>query len=102
MTELILENAFADNDPTEIVALLSGFIFHEKSDSPPRLTTRLEQGRQKIMKVAERVAEAQAQCGLPISPDDYIHLFKFSLAEVVYEWACGMVSNRNKHTHIYM
>ncbi|KAI8051131.1 antiviral helicase [Syncephalis plumigaleata] len=73
LTELILENAFADHDPAEIVALLSGFIFHEKN-----------------MKVAERVAEAQAQCGLPISPDDYLHLFKFTLAEVVYEWARGM------------
>ncbi|KAI9593337.1 translation repressor [Syncephalis fuscata] len=90
LTELILENAFADDEPAEIVALLSGFIFHEKSDSPPQLTTRLEQGRAKIMKVAERVAEAQAQCGLPVSPDDYLHLFKFTLAEVVYEWARGM------------
>ncbi|RKP04550.1 DEAD/DEAH box RNA helicase [Thamnocephalis sphaerospora] len=90
LTELILENAFAEYEPAEVVALLSCFVFQEKSDSPPQLTQRLERGRAKILEVAERVADAQAQCGLPVQPEDYARMFKFGLAEAVFEWARGM------------
>jgi len=37
LTELILDNVFADYEPEEIVALLSAFVFQEKTVSP-RLT----------------------------------------------------------------
>jgi antiviral helicase SKI2 len=86
-----LENAFAKYEPAEIVALLSCFVFQERSDSPPQLTQRLEEGCKKILSVAERVAEAQAECGLPIQTEDYLASFKFNLVEVVFEWARGMV-----------
>ena len=42
LTELVLENFLADYDSAEIVALLSVFVFQEKSQSTPRLTQRLE------------------------------------------------------------
>lgn len=45
LTELILDNVFADFEPEEMVALLSGFVFQEKSDSVPLLTPRLEEVR---------------------------------------------------------
>lgn len=45
LTELILDNVFADFEPAEMVALLSGFVFQEKSDSEPLLTPKLEEVR---------------------------------------------------------
>ena len=42
LTELILDNFWADYEPAEIVALLSIFVFQEKSDSEPVLTPKLE------------------------------------------------------------
>lgn len=45
ITELILENVLDDLDPEEIVALLSIFVFEEKSQSPPTLTDRMEKVR---------------------------------------------------------
>jgi superfamily II RNA helicase len=45
LTELILDNVFADYEPAEVVALLSGFVFQEKSESEPLLTPKLEEVR---------------------------------------------------------
>ena len=42
LTELILENVLADYEPEEIVALLSAFVFQEKTDNVPNMTPALE------------------------------------------------------------
>jgi antiviral helicase SKI2 len=41
LTELILENVLSGYEPEEVVALLSSFVFQEKSDNEPLLTPRL-------------------------------------------------------------
>jgi superfamily II RNA helicase len=45
LTELILDNTFASYEPEEVVALLSCFIFQEKTDVEPLLTPKLEEVR---------------------------------------------------------
>lgn len=42
LTELVLENVFAEYEPDEICALLSAFVFQEKTDVVPTVTPRLE------------------------------------------------------------
>jgi len=90
VTELIFENVFTDLDAAEVVALLSCFVFQEKSDSEPVLTDRLQKGRDKIIAVTRRLASVQHKCGLDIVEEDYVSNLKFGLVEVVYEWARGM------------
>lgn len=45
LTELILENILADFEPEEIVALLSCFVFQEKTDIEPEIPSRLKEVR---------------------------------------------------------
>jgi antiviral helicase SKI2 len=90
LTELILENFLADYEPAEIVALLSCFVFQEKSQSEPMLTGRLERGIEEIKKIATRVYEVQQACGLNVGASDALEGLRFGLVEVVYEWARGM------------
>ncbi|KAH8550493.1 NUC185 domain-containing protein [Umbelopsis sp. PMI_123] len=90
LTELILDNVFAEYEPAEIVALLSSFVFQEKNASEATLTPRLQKGKDTIIKFAEQIAEKQFACGVEISKEDYVNGFKFGLVEVVYEWARGM------------
>lgn len=52
------------------------------------------QGMEQIRAVAERVGRLQEEWGLPQSAEDYVGQFGFGLAEVVYEWARGMVSTQ--------
>lgn len=104
LTELILENVLADYTPQEIVALLSSFVFQEKTEIEPRLSDKLKQGVERIVEISEKVnhyqvlhqvilggdeggggraAENNSAGGLKVQP-------RFGLVEVVYNWADGV------------
>ena len=88
LTELILENALAAYGPEEVAALLSAFVFQEKTDVEPVIPPPLQEGLEAIMRVAERVGRVQDRHKVP--GEDFRQI-KPGLVEVVYEWAKGMV-----------
>lgn len=90
LTELVLDNVFADYEPAEVVALLSCFVFQERNASEPRLTPKLTKGKEVVLEYARKVAQLQVDCGLAISVEDYANSLRFGLVEVVYEWARGL------------
>lgn len=92
LTELVLDNVFADFEPAEVVAILSCFVFQERNASEPRLTPKLTKGKEIVLTYARKIAQLQVDCGLAISVEDYANNLKFGLVEVVYEWARGLVS----------
>ncbi|KAI9046942.1 hypothetical protein LZ554_009017 [Drepanopeziza brunnea f. sp. 'monogermtubi'] len=93
LTELILDNVLAPYEPAEIVALLSAFVFQEKTDTVPNLTGNLERGMKTIVEISEKVNERQTYHQVILSSDDsndFVSRPRFGLMEVVYEWARGM------------
>jgi antiviral helicase SKI2 len=97
LTELILENVLAEYEPEEIVALLSAFVFQEKTDIEPTLTKSLEKGIAEIIKVSEKVNDLQTLHQVILAADDsndFVSKPRFGMVEVVYEWARGMSFNR--------
>ncbi|KIW77049.1 hypothetical protein Z517_09495 [Fonsecaea pedrosoi CBS 271.37] len=97
ITELILENVLASFEPEEIVALLSSFVFQEKTESEPQLNGNLERGKEAIIEISERVNHHQILHQVILSSDDandFVSRQRFGLVEVVYEWARGMSFNR--------
>lgn len=97
LTELILENVLADYEPEEIVALLSAFVFQEKTDVEPTLSDNLLKGKEAIIEISERVNHHQILHQVILSSDDsndFVSRPRFGLVEVVYEWAKGMSFNR--------
>ncbi|GAA5799047.1 hypothetical protein HPULCUR_004456 [Helicostylum pulchrum] len=90
LTELVLDNVFADYEPAEVVAILSCFVFQERNASEPRLTPKLMKGKEVVLTYARKIAQLQVDCGLAISVEDYANNLKFGLVEVVYEWARGL------------
>ncbi|KAI9769955.1 MAG: hypothetical protein M1840_003665 [Geoglossum simile] len=97
LTELILENVLAEYAPEEIVALLSAFVFAEKTDVVPTMTPALERGRDTIIKISEKVNSIQTEHQVILAGDDandFVTRPRFGLVEVVYEWARGMPFNR--------
>lgn len=87
----------ADYEPEEIVALLSAFVFQEKTENEPTLTPRLEKGKEAIIRISEKVNEYQIQHQVVQSSEDandFTSQPRFGLVEVVYEWAKGMSFNR--------
>ena len=97
LTEVILENVLADYEPEEIVALLSAFVFEEKTDSEPKLPKKLLAGKETMIAIAEKVNAFQILHQVILSSDDsndFVSRPRFGLVEVVYEWARGMSFNR--------
>lgn len=93
LTELILDNVLAAYEPAEIVAILSAFVFQEKTLMIPNLSSNLERGKETIKEIAEKVNERQIYHQVILSSDDSSEVFaksRFGLMEVVYEWARGM------------
>ncbi|KAE9409256.1 ATP-dependent RNA helicase [Gymnopus androsaceus JB14] len=88
LTELILENTLAGYEPEEVVALLSCFVFQEKTDVEPAIPPKLEQGRDAILAISDRVGRIQDSH--KVASEDFRTKLKFGLVEVVYEWAKGM------------
>ncbi|KAG8960223.1 hypothetical protein FRC03_006879 [Tulasnella sp. 419] len=88
LTELILENTLALYEPEEVVALLSAFVFQEKTEVEPVLPPKLQEGCATILGIAGRVGRVQDKH--KVSAPDFQTSLKFGLAEVVYEWAKGM------------
>ncbi|KAI5302228.1 hypothetical protein KEM56_000900 [Ascosphaera pollenicola] len=97
LTELILENILAEYEPEEIVALLSAFVFQEKTEMTPTLTPRLEKGKEAIVAISDKVNDFQVKHQVILSSEDsndFASKPRFSLVEVVYEWARGMSFQR--------
>jgi antiviral helicase SKI2 len=93
LTELILDNVLAEYEPAEIAALLSAFVFQEKTGSEPALTANLERGIKTIVDISEKVNAVQTLHQVIQSSDesnDFVSRPRFGLVEVVYEWARGM------------
>jgi antiviral helicase SKI2 len=87
----------AEYEPEEIVALLSAFVFQEKTDVEPVLTASLERGIAKIVAISENVNKLQTLHQVILSSDDsndFVSKPRFGMVEVVYEWARGMSFNR--------
>jgi antiviral helicase SKI2 len=79
----------ANYEPEEVVALLSCFVFQEKTDMEPILSPKLEIGRDAIMAISDRVSRTQDLHKVAV--ESFRSELKFGLVEVVYEWAKGMV-----------
>jgi antiviral helicase SKI2 len=80
-------------EPEEVVALLSSFVFQEKTEVQPLLTPRLEDGRDALGAIMERVSETQVRH--QVVADEHRWTLNPGLMEAVYEWAKGMVGIRH-------
>ena len=94
VTELLLENIFAEKPIEEVVALLSSLVFQQKFCSEPELKANLESGIKEFKGVAKKIGQKQRDCGLAEPVGDFVDQFNFGLVEVVYEWAHGMPFNK--------
>ncbi|KAJ1301523.1 hypothetical protein OPQ81_008771 [Rhizoctonia solani] len=88
LTEVILDNMLAAYEPEEVVALLSCFLFQDKTEAVPQIPDKLKAGQEEIIKLADRVG--RRQLANKVADPDFAAKLKFGLVEVVYEWARGM------------
>lgn len=98
ITELIIENVFSQMQPSEIVSLLSAIVYQQKSGQDDENSLKvsfnnpaLDQGRERMIKIAQMLNNTQQECQLQAcNEDDYLEQLNFGLVPVVYEWSKGV------------
>ena len=89
LCELIFSGGFTDLSIEQTVALLSCFVFEEKSDKPPTLRDELAGPFQLLKEVARKIVKASNESGLDLPEDQYLDSFRPEMMEVVWQWVRG-------------
>ena len=88
LSELLFNRFFNELSPEMCAAVLSIFIFEEKSQSKP-LSEELAKPFREIQAQARIIAKVSQESKLPVNEQEYVESFKFQLMEVVLAWAQG-------------
>lgn len=89
LTELLFNGAFNELTPEQTAALLSCFVFEEKSNEAPALKEELAKPFRDIQAQARLIAKVSQESKLNIVEQDYLDKFKHALMDVVYAWCHG-------------
>lgn len=88
LSELLFNGFFNQLGPELCAAVLSCFIFEEKSNSPP-LSEELAKPFREIQAQARIIAKVSQDSKLDVNEDEYVQSFKYQLMDVVLAWATG-------------
>ena len=91
-TEALFRGAFSCTSPADAAALLSCFVFQERTDDPssPLPTPELEEALHIAMTAATDAGAAQAAAGLDVDPSEFASAtIRPGLAAAVHAWASG-------------
>jgi ATP-dependent RNA helicase DOB1 len=88
LSELLFNRFFNELSPEMCAAILSVFIFEEKSAAQP-LRPELDKPFREVVAQARILARVSTESKLPVNEEEYATSFKFQLMEVVLAWAQG-------------
>ncbi|ODV61304.1 ATP-dependent RNA helicase MTR4 [Ascoidea rubescens DSM 1968] len=89
LTELIFNGTFNELSPEQCAALLSCFVFQERSKEMPRLKPELAEPLKEMQEMATKIAKIYRDSKIEIALSDYVESFRPELMEVVYVWCKG-------------
>jgi ATP-dependent RNA helicase DOB1 len=89
LSELLLNRFFNEMSPELCAAVLSVFIFEEKSQKEDPLKPELEKPFKEILAQAKILARVSSESKIAINEQEYVSSFKPELMNVVFAWAHG-------------
>ncbi|CBQ71703.1 probable MTR4-involved in nucleocytoplasmic transport of mRNA [Sporisorium reilianum SRZ2] len=89
LTEMIFNGVFNDLSPPQCAALLSCFVFGEKSTTQTRLNETLAAPLRIMQETARRIAKVSIESKLPLVEEEYVSSFKVELMDLVMQWCNG-------------
>jgi ATP-dependent RNA helicase DOB1 len=89
LTELIFNGVFNPLAPEHCAAILSSFVFTEKSEHPTKLKEELAAPLRVMQEIARRIAKVSKECKLSVDEDEYVQSFKVELMDAVVQWSRG-------------
>ncbi|KAJ3986152.1 rRNA-processing arch domain-containing protein [Lentinula detonsa] len=89
LTELIFNGVFNNLTPEQCAALLSCFVFDEKSDRQTKLSEELAAPLRAMQELAKRIAKVSVESKLPMDEEKYVASFGVELMDIVMQWCHG-------------
>lgn len=89
LSELLFNRVFNELNTEQTAALLSCFVFEERSDSTLRLPSELDKPFKELQAQARHIARVTAESRITIDEEEYVQRFKPHVMEVVHSWAKG-------------
>ncbi|EEP80750.1 ATP-dependent RNA helicase DOB1 [Uncinocarpus reesii 1704] len=90
LSELLFNGFFNTLTPEQCAAVLSVFVFEEKSkETPPITNEELAKPLRDIQAQARIIAKVGQESKLAINEQEYVESFRWELMEVIYQWAKG-------------
>ena len=89
LTEMVFNGLFNEISPEQSAAILSCFVFDEKSNEMPKLTEALSGPLRQMQEMARRIAKVSREAKIQIEEDQYVDTFKPFMMDVVHEWCKG-------------
>ncbi|KIM24026.1 hypothetical protein M408DRAFT_248178 [Serendipita vermifera MAFF 305830] len=89
LTEMIFDGVFNTLSPEQSAALLSCFVFAEKSEQQVKLKEELANPLRSMQEIARRIARVSKESKLEIIEDEYVAQFKVELMDAVMQWCRG-------------
>ncbi|PRW05917.1 superkiller viralicidic activity 2-like 2 isoform B [Chlorella sorokiniana] len=89
LTEMIFAGVFKALRHDQLCALLSCFIWREKSEAGNKVRSDLEAPFAALREHARKVARTAVDCKMEIDADEYVESFRPDLMDVVAAWAQG-------------
>ncbi|KAJ5105434.1 hypothetical protein NUU61_002781 [Penicillium alfredii] len=90
LSELLFNGFFNNLTPEQVAAVISVFVFEEKTKETPALTRdELAKPLKEIQSQARIVAKVSQESKMAVNEDEYVQSFHWELMEVIYEWAHG-------------
>jgi ATP-dependent RNA helicase DOB1 len=90
LSELLFNGFFNNLTPEQCAAVLSCFVFEEKTkDTPPLRKDELLKPLKEIQSQARIIAKVSLESKLAVNEEEYVQSFHWELMEVMYEWANG-------------
>ncbi|KAK4052639.1 ATP-dependent RNA helicase mtr4 [Microbotryomycetes sp. JL221] len=89
LTEMIFNGVFNELTPQQCAALLSCFVFDEKSEQTSKLKDELSGPLRIMQESARRIAKIAIESKLSLVEDEYVASFKPELMDAVFNWCNG-------------
>uniref|UniRef100_T1IR20 Exosome RNA helicase MTR4 n=1 Tax=Strigamia maritima TaxID=126957 RepID=T1IR20_STRMM len=87
LTEMLFNGTFNEMTVPQCTALLSCFVFQEKSNELSKLTNELSGPLRQMQEIARHIAKVSVESRLELQEDEYVDSFRPNLMDVVYAWS---------------
>ncbi|KAI3427412.1 hypothetical protein D9Q98_010327 [Chlorella vulgaris] len=102
LTEMVFAGVFSEMSLEQLCALMSCFIWRERSEGGNKLRPDLEGPYASLREAARKVAKVAADCKMELDVEEYVESFRPDLTDLIAMWCRGVsFADLYKQTEVF-